>query len=368
MSMRRLFVVAFMACVAVFLSCSSSPTAGGGSDLPNGGTLALVSGTVMLPDSTPAAGAEVSLREITIAPRQDSMVAEYTTLTGADGVYALDSVPPGRYVLLVGSGDGALAAIDQFVEILDTTDTAFGAMQLAPRVDLVGFMQLPPGFFYSRAGVRVPGTDRSTRVDINRMYVLEDVPRGTYDIAFTYDSIVNYMRLELSPRHAADSVVYVRNVVFAVMDVMGDSSHEFHDSRMSRSFSITPHPYEHGQEPPWYASVDLARVTYYEWEGSSLKEWIPEQAAPSTEYDTVFSGMAYRDEHGRVLIETVDGRVLELRGMPLGGAGGAESLFVTVAAVECRDGNRTYYEVVDVFTYTPTDYPPPSPYDSLHTP
>ena len=33
-------------------SCSSSPTAGGGSDMPNG--MAVVSGTVVLPDSTPA--------------------------------------------------------------------------------------------------------------------------------------------------------------------------------------------------------------------------------------------------------------------------------------------------------------------------
>lgn len=363
MSLRRLSLFGVIAGIAAFLSCSSSPTAGGGSDLPNGTVLALVSGTVVLPDSTPAAGAEVSLRAITVAPKQDSITAEYTAVTDADGAYALDSVPPGRYVLLVNGGNGDLAAFDQFVEVADSSDTAFATVKLAPRIDLVGFVELPPGFFYSRAGVRIPGADRTAWVDINRMYVLEDVPRGTYDIAFTYDSIVNYLRLELSPRRESDSVVYIRNVAFAVMGVMGDTSHEFHASHMRHSYSITPRPYEHGQEPPWYSSVDLAQVTYFEWEGDELTEWMPEQAMPSAEYDTLLSGMVYRDNHGRVLIETVDGRVFTLSGMPIGDLCGGEPLFVTVAVLERWDGKRTYYEVVDVFPYTPSGAP--SPVDSV---
>ncbi len=357
MSACRLPLLGLIAVVGVFLSCSSSPTAGGGSDLPNGNVLAVVSGTVVLPDSTPAAGAEVSLRSVRVTPKGDSITGEYTAVTDADGAYALDSVAPGRYVLLVEHKGGGLAAFDQFVDVLDTVDTALGAARLAPCVDLVGFVELPPGFFYSKAGVRIVGAGRRALVDINRMYVLEDVPRGTYDIAFTYDSIVNYLRLELPPRGFADSVVYIRNVAFAVMDVMGDTSHEFHASGMRHSYAITPRQYDHGQEPPWYSSVDLARVTYFEWEGDGLTEWMPDQAGPAAEYDTLLSGMLYRDDHGQVLIETVGGRVLVLSGMPSGVLAGDEPVFVTVAVLERWDGNRTYYTVVDVFAYEPADTP-----------
>ena len=65
MNTRALFAVVATAAAALLVSCSSGPTAGGGSDLPNGSVAALV-GMVVLPDSSPAVDAHVVLREVVI--------------------------------------------------------------------------------------------------------------------------------------------------------------------------------------------------------------------------------------------------------------------------------------------------------------
>jgi hypothetical protein len=333
---------------ALALACSSSdPTAGGGSDLPNG-TLAVVMGTVSRSDAIPASGAALSLRAITVTPSGDSLLDERATLASSDGGFALDSIAAGRYALVAELPDLGLCAIDQFVDVGDSSDTVLvNPLALAPAVDLLGSLVLPPGCYYSKVVVSVPGLGRRGTVDANHLYVIPRVPQGVYDIAITYDSVVNYLRVRVDAR-GDTGAVQLRTVGFAVMNVMGDSAHEFHGSTMRYSYAVTPHSYPQGQEPPWYALVDLSKVTYYSWQGSDTVAWTPDSQGAAAAYDTVLAGMIRRDGGGNVLLETVGGPEIALTGVPPSLLP-PQPVYVTVAVRVRNDGYHLIYEVVDIY-------------------
>lgn len=348
---RPLSALTVLAVALALMSCSSDPVTAGGSDLPNG-TLALVTGTVIGADGGTVDSAEVTLRRLAVTPAGDSVIAEYVTHTDGMGAYALEDIPAGRYALLAtGASDGI--SLNQFVEISEGVDTVLAPLEVAPAVTLVGFLELPPGYFYSRASVSVPGIGVRAWVDVNRMYVLSGVPQAEFDLVFTYGDIANYLHIAVERSTPDDSVVTMRNVAFAVMDVMGGEGNEFHESDMSRSFAITPLAYEQGHEPSWYTVVELDRVTYYAWDNDELVEWVPEQNTPSTEYDMLLAGMVYVGGDERVLLETTDGRVVQLSGIPLTELPDCP-VYVTVAVLVQSRGTRTVYEVVDFFIYSPS--------------
>jgi hypothetical protein len=336
------------AALTLALSCSSSgPTAGGGSDLPNG-ALAVVMGTVSHSDMSPASGASLSLCAVTVTPSGDSLIQERTALTSSSGAFVLDSLAAGRYALVAELPGPGLAAINQFVEVGDSKDTVLiDRLVLAPAVDLLGSLVLPPGCYYSKVVVSVPGLGRRSRVDANHLYVVPRVPQGVYDIAITYDSVVNYLRVRVDAR-GDTGAVQLRTVHFAVMNVMGDSAHEFHGSTMRYSYAVTPHSYPQGQEPPWYALVDLSKVTYYRWQGSDTVAWAPDTQGTPAAYDTLLAGMIHRDADGNVLLETVGGPEVVLSGVPPDVVP-SEPTYVTVAVRVRNDGYGLIYEVVDIY-------------------
>lgn len=362
MNMRSWLLLSTMVCASVLLvSCGSSPTAGGGSDLPNG-ALALVTGSVVLPDSSVSAGTDVTLRKTVVTSHGDSTAVEFYATTDDSGEYVFDAVPAGRYVLLAETPGGDLTGLNQFVEVFAEADTQLPAVRIAPPVTLVGFVELPPGYYASRTLVGIPGTTERTALDMNRMYMVENAPRGVFDLVISYGSIANYMRVRVGGSAVGDSVVHLRNVTFAVMDVMADTVHSFHESEMSRNYAVTPHVYEQGGEPPWYAAVDLSQVAYFEWEGDSLIAWDENQPYTAEPYEELISGMVYEGAPGQVLMERVEGDVVELVSFPMELLP-SEPVFMTVAAVPTQGSGRLRYEVIDVLP-VPPEYR--APYSASH--
>ncbi len=324
--------------------CSSSPTAGGGSDLPNG-AVALLTGTVLLPDSTPAQDVDAVLREIVVSSTGDSVVSEQLTVTDSTGTFWFEAVAAGRYVLLIEESSG-LAAVDQFVEVGDSGVVRVPALRLCRRVDLVGFVELPAGYFYSNVRVWVPGVCDGSRADLNRMYLLSNVPQGHYDVALSYGDVVNYLRVEVRQCMSSDSTVQMRNVQFAVVEAMAQTAHPYHVTTAVHSYSVVPIQYERGQEPPWYSQVVLSRVVYYDWDGDQPTEWVPGGTPPVPVYDAVVSGVVHRELNGQVVLESTAGMFYVLTG-PLVGFVGPNPVAVTVAVVV----RGAAYEVVDIYVH-----------------
>jgi hypothetical protein len=329
-------------------SSSTSPTAGGGSDLPNG-ALAAVFGTVTLESGAPAVDADVVLREVVITSRTDTVVAEHTVSTNEGGQFEVPAAPVGRYVLEASLPGSELASVNCFVEVADSSNIVLETMRLRPRVDLVGFVVLPPGYDYSAASVCIPGVSERVGVRSKGMYVLEDVPRGQYDLAYYYDGVVNYLRVKVAAVESRDSVIQLRNVEFAALSVMGDPSHEFHRSEVPVSYAVVPKSYEAGHEPEWYQWVDLSAVEYYRWEGDRLVRWAPESTQVTAPYDIVLSGMIHRDTvSGTVILEAAGGGVYVVTGSAVSNIG-SEPVLVTLAArVRHTSGGRVELEVVDI--------------------
>jgi hypothetical protein len=342
---RRAILLVTGPLLAAGLSCTSAtgPVSGGGSDLPNG----TVMGTLYESDSSEAAAGEVVLRKVVVTSSGDSTAWEQSVEVESGGTYTFDSVAAGRYALVCFSADSSLAAIDQHIDKTTDTGSLSADLLLAPTVDLVGHIDLPPGFYYSRLRAFVPGTHAWSTVGSDRRYVLARMPQGSYDIAFAYDNTVNYLHVSLTA-DSADARVYVRTADFAVMNVMADSAESYYSSTCLHSYDIVPKSYSQGQHPPWYDSVSLDLVTYYRYSQGDTTVWVEDPMPGPREYDVILVGILFRGESGEVFLETFDGKWLLLVGALVATADLPVEP-VVVAAREIDDGTGGfYYEVVEI--------------------
>jgi len=348
-----LFAVLMAAAVSLLIHCSSSDTvSGGGSDMPNS-RVALVSGTITAGDTTvPAANIPVYLRSIAVdSSGRDSVVTEYETSTDTLGNYAFRDIPRGRYIILCESASTDCSAIDYFVDL--STDSADSTIDLTLRetVTLRGHIVLPPGLYYSKTRVFIPGTQSATFVNSRKEYTLEKVPVGRYDICFSYEGVHNLLQVDVHP-HPATRTVALYDIQFAFGHAMGgDSTASFHHFTGSRSFRVTPKNYEPEMEPGWYADIDRSSADYFFIQADTLIRWDENVGRKGEGYDFTLSGVLYRDATGSWFIETVFGDIYEVYGAMLTTEIKLPQKVVAAVNRKEKDNGTVTWQIVDLYPF-----------------
>ena len=182
----RAFRMVYLIFLLIYTSkCSHAPIAGGGSDLPNG-KFVTVLGKVHTSDGSNAPiGQPVYLSQNIVTPFGDSIIAVDTVFIDDSSCYRFENVDTGRYVLYTQNIDLNEASVAQFLDISESCQTFEKPLKMSQLVDLHGWILLPQGYYYSTMNIFIPGIRISTTPLIDGSFELVDVPRGTYQIAFT---------------------------------------------------------------------------------------------------------------------------------------------------------------------------------------
>jgi hypothetical protein len=349
---QQIFIILYACCCAALLQFGActvdiAPTAGGGSDLPNGHA-ASITGIVLYPDSTPAASQLVTLRKIVVTSKGDSILKEWNSLTNDSGIYRFSEIEAGQFTLMCQRAGTGSIAFHQSVEVVDSHPAQPAPMILNAMVDLIGYVLLPPGADYRLMSVSIPGLGRSVPVDPTGRYFYPMAPKGTCDMAFVYEDIVNYMRI--TPGDGAGPTVFLRDVEFAVMRIMASDTCRFYDDRMSHSFYITPKWYPRNGTPDWYRETEMQNVKYYNHTYSAgFDTWLYDTTTIVRPYDLVISGTILRRHDGTVVLTATTGESLILTGEKLAMIG--EQVRYAVVAlrmiVDPATG-RARFEVMDI--------------------
>jgi hypothetical protein len=308
MNSARLFRIISAAAIALSAYCTNDPVTGGGTDLPNG--MAKVVGVVSLPDSTPAESCSVWLREVVVTSWGDSVVSEQPSVTDSTGVFQFDSVATGKYTLFAEFDKEGASSLEQFISVPESGTVSLPAMTLHPYAEMIGHILLPPGADYSGMRVFVPGVQYSIPVDSQGGYVLPQSPRGSFDLAFVYNRTANFIHITTG----ADSLptIFLRDVEFALIDIMADAPCRSHQTTFSNSYYISPKAYSSVQTPDWYGSVDLNCVRYSRLNSNGTFEgWKGDTTHP---YDFIACGPAKRVSTGEVVLTTPSGEKMVLTG------------------------------------------------------
>lgn len=172
MNVIRCFALTACACM-VLLSCSGddSTLAGNGSELPNAAI-----GTLVYPDGTPAAGADVRIYVSQADPRSLEVSAEATT--GVDGRYVVTGLTPGSYNVLGMTSGARSFRKDANIAAVDTTylptDTLYATGSVCGVVKLVGDVDT------AQIYLLVLGTQTYTAAGADGRFCLNEMAAGTY--------------------------------------------------------------------------------------------------------------------------------------------------------------------------------------------
>jgi hypothetical protein len=281
----------FAAVCATLPGCSTTNIAGGGSDMPNGYTVA---GLIYNHDSLPAANAEVTLTKVVVTSAGDSVVDQWIDTADADGRYRLEDVTTGSHMLRAISHDGATIALDQAVVVDSQSERSDRDLVLESRVDVQGHLILPDGLAsYGSVKVFVPGMGVWVCPDDSGNYRLSRMPRGSYDIAFALDRSVNFTRVRIDT--GALSRVNLWDVEFAVIGAMANTEFTDFDHTFERAYYVSPRQYRLGQEPQRLDSADLEHVDYFRYDTTSgaMIEWRKDGPGPMDEYDISVAGLLF---------------------------------------------------------------------------
>jgi hypothetical protein len=274
----------------LFYGCSSGDTAGGGTNLPNGNTVA---GKITSSDSTLCSGVSVNLASVIITQYGDSVIALWADTTDAQGVYRIEGVAPGHHLLYAKSANGNATAIDQFVELGEDTsvEISLGDIVISSHVNLIGHVILPLGFDkIAQLRVFIPGTGQTASVDSAGRFRLAGVPQGRYDIAFVMDSVANFTRVDI---HGGDSGdIVLRDIEFAFVGGMADAKYKPHETEIDSCFYVSPRHYSGEGRPDWYNDIDTTHVEYFNFDRNTeeFDEWTYD-SLKALEYDFVLTGM-----------------------------------------------------------------------------
>jgi len=339
--------------VALLASCSGdAPTAGGGSDLPNGAVAAL-SGSLFLPDSSEAAGAEVWVRQVVITAQCDSVTFEQQAVCDAHGRYAFDSIPQGAYSVYGLSADRSLKVLYSFVELATDHERIVEDLYLRAPVDVIGYIQVPPGLLLQSMDVLIPGTSVGMRINVDRgvmQYVLNGAPAGYYDVAFVYGEAVDFMTVRVWPEQG-QYAVRARDVRFAMLDIMADTAASFHPTTTERCFYVSPVSYPQGTGPAWYRNADFSGMRYYQHSAEGTRLWVDDSLGDVQQYDTTMAGTFYRDSLGRVVLEFVPSQFVVLTGDRAAARASSIPRFAVVAARRIETAGEIVWEVLDIQVY-----------------
>lgn len=158
----------------------SSDIAGTGSQAGNGNVLA----TVLNPDGSPAVNADVFIRpkgflkdttEITESPVPDAV-------TDSTGVFVIDTVDPGEYIIEINDGIQNATLIDCFKDSVNVKPKNLGTIYLKPQAGFFGVVvreNIPNNI---NVYVQVYGLDQAREVDIYGDFSFYQIPAGTYNL------------------------------------------------------------------------------------------------------------------------------------------------------------------------------------------
>ncbi len=293
------------------VGCSGSPEriAGGGSDMPNG-AVASVTGAVRLPTGSPAAGAELVLRNGVVVEKGDSTVENFRTVSSIEGEFTFKSVPSGKYSLYGEKRDGnrRLSGLIQN-EIVLRDNRVTVDLEVRPEISLRGRIAAPPGVSPACLTVFVPGTDASVVPDSNGNFSIEKLPQGEYDLAYACENSVNYTRIRV--RSDCEDSYLLPDLPYAPFGYMADdSAYMRHPSALDQSFYVSPINYRTGEKPSYYADVEREHLRYYRRRDGSMHQWYvdstPEEGFVPA--DTVITGCFSEVETDSLVIITPPNR------------------------------------------------------------
>jgi len=200
---RFLSFIAGAALLCCAVQCTISNVAGTGSQAGNG----IVTATVITPDGQPAANASVFLRPKTFL--KDTTAISETRIpdatTAKNGVFAIDSVDPGEY--LVEVNDEIQNAL-LLVCVKDSGKTAnLGTLMLKPQAGFYGLVVRENIPATTRVFVQAYGFDHIREVNVYGEFSFFKIPAGNYDLRiFSSDTSLGVVDSEIITVNPAEEL------------------------------------------------------------------------------------------------------------------------------------------------------------------
>ena len=293
MLVRKKFIVFIFYAAALFFTGCSTPVdiAGGGSDLPNGTTVA---GIVYTSDLQPASNTEVLLTAMVLTETEDSVVEIQIDTTDDNGSFELKPATTGNFFLRARTLNGELMAFEQNLAVEPENNLRHNLV-LHQTIELTGRLILPMGFsIYDSVSVFVPGLGQDRiNPDDSGTYRLSHVPSGKIDIAFSLSGSINFTHITIDENDISD--VRLWDIAFAPVGVMANAEYELYTNTFDKAYYVSPRDYSADKRPMHLDSVDTQRVNYYKYDSldHELVEWNPDFQRTTQEYDLSAAGYLF---------------------------------------------------------------------------
>lgn len=160
-------------------------------------------------DSTVASEALVSLFDVRIINDHDSIFKTYSTSSGNNGIFVLQGVPDGEYLLYIYDVSKGMCDLSR-IKKTQTSLQLPGSVVLKPLVVLKG--RVIATHTSTPMKVIIPGFGASSKIDNYGYYILSDVPAGDYELAFINKSSVSYLQVKI-PAEPVDTV-FIKDYYF----------------------------------------------------------------------------------------------------------------------------------------------------------
>ncbi len=242
-------IISLLAAIFI-ISCSSSNSAGG-SDLPNG----KIAVTVTIPDSINS-NTSVSLKSLKITSEGEVVIYEDYFEVNKTSLLEFENVPVGNYVLTAVSHDSSLMAIKSRVELEDEERVVNSELILSPKSNIIGRV-----LNSSSCKVLLPGINKSTIVDADGFYTLNNVPKGDFEIAFIESSVLSIVSLETKNNTSFDTL-FIQDVKVINDTDQISQEYELYENSLLASAYLEPEVYSLGEKPDWYSGKDFSLVNY----------------------------------------------------------------------------------------------------------
>lgn len=312
---KKVIVFIFYAAALFFASCSTPvDIAGGGSDLPNGTTVA---GIVYTSDLQPAANTEVLLTAMVLTETEDSVIEILTDTTDDNGSFELKPATTGNFFLRARTLNGDLMAFEQNVAVEPENDLRHDLV-LHQTIELTGRLILPRGFsIYDSVSVFIPGLGQD-RIppDDSGNYRLSHVPSGKIDIAFALGGSINFTHITIDENNSSN--VRLWDIAFAPVGVMANAEYELYTTTFDKAYYVSPRDYSAAKRPMHLDSVDTQRVNYYKYDSLNheLIKWNPDFQRQTQEYDLSVAGYLFSSatDTAYLVVDTMQSDTLRLFG------------------------------------------------------
>ena len=193
----------------------------------------IILGRVLYSDSTAATTSIISLFDVQITSRGDTIRSSSSVPSVNNGFFILSNAPDGNYILYTYDTLRGLSDISQIKKNQ-------GTLQLPGPIILKPLITLRGRVVGEGAGVQViiPGLGASAITNDNGDYELLDVPAGNYDIVFLKQDSVNYLNVSIAA--VQPGIVYIKDICLRFVKSSVSYPHTFFPTSAKVNFSILP--------------------------------------------------------------------------------------------------------------------------------